>query len=200
MNYSVNVKTAPAAEPVTRAEAKLHLNMDSITADDSLIDGLIQAAREWTENYTRRSWVRRTLELRLDCFPAQIRLPRSPVSVVNSVKYTDEDGTLQTVSSSSYQVDYYSTPPRVMPVFGVTWPAAKSGTLGAVVVDYDAGYSPSSDSPTDHAANVPSSVKAAMKLILSCLYQNRAPEDSEEFSVIKTLLAPYEIRDMTLES
>jgi hypothetical protein len=70
VRYSVNVKSAPPAEPVTRAEAKLHLKVDA-TADDALIDGLIVAAREWTENYCRRSWVQRTLELRLDCFPAR---------------------------------------------------------------------------------------------------------------------------------
>jgi hypothetical protein len=70
-----------------------------------------------------------------------------------------------------------------------------------VVVEYIAGYSPSSDSPTDYAANVPSSIKAAMKLVIGCLYQNRSPEESPRSSgVIKRLLAPYEIRDLTLES
>lgn len=198
MRYSVNVKVAPEAEPVTRDAAKLHLKVDA-TADDSLIDGLIQASREWTENYCRRSWVRRTLELRLDHFPGKILLPRSPVSSVTSITYTGDDGT-HVLSASDYQTDLYGTPPQILPPFGSIFPVVKLGTLNAVVVEYVAGFAPSDDSPTDYAANVPAAVKAAMKLIMGCLYQNRSPEASEEFGVIKLLLAPHEIRDLTLES
>jgi uncharacterized phiE125 gp8 family phage protein len=199
VRYSVTVKSAPPAEPVTRAEAKLHLKVDA-TADDALIDGLIVASREWTENYCRRSWVQRTLELRLDCFPGEIRLPRSPVSQINSITWLGQDGSSQTLASSAYQVDYYGTPPRILPPFGSVFPIPKLGTLNAVVVEYVAGYTPGSDSPTDYAANVPSSIKAAMKLVMGCLYENRSPEDAPEFGVIQRLLAPYEIRDLTLES
>lgn len=204
MKYSVNVKTAPAAEPLTLVEAKLHLKVD-VTADDDLISGLIAAAREWSENYCRRSWVQRTLELRLDCFQGEIRLPRSPVSSVTSVKYVvDSSGTLRTVSSSDYQVDTYSTPPRIRPVFGGVWPVPTYGTLNAVVVEYVAGFAPGQGSPTDYAENIPKSVKAAMKLVIGHLYENRQQTTEAALQTlpfnVKHLLAAYEIRDFSLES
>lgn len=201
--YSVNVKTAPAAEPLTLVEAKAHLRVD-VDDDDDLIEGLIVAAREWTENYCRRSWVRRTLELRLDCFYGEIKLPRSPVSSVTSVKYTGQDGTLQTVDSAVYQVDTYATPPRIVPVLGAPWPVPKIGAINAVLIEYEAGFAPGQGSPTDYAENVPKSVKSAMKLVIGHLYEHRELTTEDALQMVpfatKSLLAAYEIRDFSLES
>lgn len=61
--------TAPAAEPVSVAEAKLHLRVDG-TADDVLIGALITAARQHAENDTRRALVTQTWMTVLDRFPA----------------------------------------------------------------------------------------------------------------------------------
>jgi uncharacterized phiE125 gp8 family phage protein len=204
VKYSVNVLTAPAAEPLTLAEAKKHCRIDTdITDQDTLISALIQSAREWAENHCRRSFVRRTLELRLDCFPGEIRLPRGPVSSVTSVKYTDQDGSEATVATADYQVDIYGTPPRIVPAFGVVWPTPKFGALNAVLVTYVAGYAPGATSPTDHAENVPQAVKAALKLIVGHLYEHRelaaAQAMTEVPFAVRALLAPYEVRDFTLE-
>lgn len=204
-NYSVTVSADPAAEPLTRAQAKAHLRIDTdITDDDALVDALIQAAREWTENYCRRSWVRRTLQLRMDCFPEVIRLPRGPVSAITSVKYTAQDGTLTTLDASNYQTDLYGIPPRIALVHGATWPIPQYGAINAVLVTYTAGYAPDEASPTDHAANVPAAVKAAMKLLIGHWYENRELAAERQLYeapfAVKALLAPFEIRDFTLES
>lgn len=203
MRYSVNVKTAPAAEPISLTEAKLHLRVDD-DDQDALISGLIAAAREWAENYTRRSFVQRTLELRLDCFVSPIKLPSGPVISVTSVQYMDQAGVLQTLAADRYQVDLYGTPPCIVPVFGVVWPVTKYGTLNSVVVEYEAGYADSNVSPPDLADNVPSAVKAALKLIVGHLYENREAVVLANVQAIqlpmavKSLLAPYEIRDFSL--
>lgn len=67
----LKVKTAPAEEPVTLAEAKNHLRVDDgLTADDSLIGVLITAARERVEALTNRAIIDTEFEYFLQEFPS----------------------------------------------------------------------------------------------------------------------------------
>jgi hypothetical protein len=66
----IKLNTAPAVEPVTLAEAKLHLRVD-FTDDDTLITMLIGAARVAAENICRRAFVTQKWDLYLDAFPRQ---------------------------------------------------------------------------------------------------------------------------------
>lgn len=196
MQYSLHTSVAPTTEPITLAETKTHLRIDpDITDQDELIAALITAAREWTENYCRRSWSDRTLQLRTDCFPAYFHLPRGPVRSVSSITYKDAGGTQQTLAASQYEVDIYSTPPRIYPPDGVVWPTTQL-TLNAVTVTYLVGYG-TGGSPDD-LATVPAAVKAAMKLLVSHWYEQREA-DEMPLKTIKVLLAAYEIRDYLLE-
>lgn len=198
MRYAVSLAGAPSCEPITLAEAKLHLRVDA-DDDDDLITALIQGAREWAENYTRRSFVQRGLELRMDSFPAEILLPRGPVQSVTAVKYTDSAGSLQTVSTDLYQTDLYGTPPRIVLVSGATWPTPKLGAVNAVLVQYTAGYPEPETSPQGMADNVPAAVKAAIKILVGYWYENREAAAQVPMAV-KALLAPFEIRDLRLEA
>jgi len=199
--YSLEVATEPAAEPLTLAEAKEHLRVD-LALEDELIEALIVAAREWTENYCRRSWIVRTLKLHLDYFDAEILLPRGPVVSVASVEYMN-GAALVALDPSAYVVDRFSLPARIRPVFGGTWPSVASVSLNGVVVTYDAGYPGSTGAPPDLAANVPQAVKAAMKLLIGGWFENRehiaekAP--AEVPLAVKSLLSALEVRDFRLE-
>lgn len=63
--------SGPASEPVTLAEAKLHLRVETgMTDDDTLISALIVAARQVAETITRRALITQTWRLVLDQFPA----------------------------------------------------------------------------------------------------------------------------------
>ena len=63
----------PTSEPVTRAEVRGQLRLPAtITADDSLIDLLIIAAREYGEIRTNRSLAQRRFVKTLDAFPYYI--------------------------------------------------------------------------------------------------------------------------------
>ncbi len=63
--------TAPATEPVSLAEAKLHLRVETgMTDDDTLISALIVAARQVAETITRRALITQVWKLVLDQFPA----------------------------------------------------------------------------------------------------------------------------------
>jgi len=65
---SLTLNTPPAAEPVTLADAKAHLKVDS-TDDDALIASLITAARARAEWHTGRALVTQSWTLWLDAWP-----------------------------------------------------------------------------------------------------------------------------------
>lgn len=154
--------TAPSSEPLTLAEAKLHLRVDSdIADDDALISGLITAARQQAEVYTRRQLVSATWTHYLDWLPGEIRLERPPLTAVTWIKYIDTDGVQQTLDPSLYQVDSYGEPARIRRAYGAIWPSTRS-QMNAVEVKFVCGYS-----------TVPESVKRAMLLIVGNLYENR---------------------------
>lgn len=162
----VKVKTAPTVEPLTVAEAKLHLRVDHAD-EDATIERMIVAVREYAEKYLRRSLISTTLQLYLDAFPSSrsgaIYLPRGPVSSVVSVGYTDTTGAACTVAS--YQSDLVSEPARLLPAYDDFWPDTRE-VVNAVVVEYVAGYGAA-------ATAVPQRIRAGLLVALSDLFENR---------------------------
>lgn len=160
--------SAPAAEPVSRTEAKLHLRVD-VTTDDTLIDSLIQAAREYVENYTRRSFVQRTYRADVDYFDDEIRLPFRPIIAISHIKYytAASPSVLTTLAASNYEL----VRGHIYRSATGTYPAVDS-VYNAVQITYTAGYAPTS-SPEVPAENVPAAVKSALLLTIGDLYENR---------------------------
>jgi uncharacterized phiE125 gp8 family phage protein len=179
--------TAPASEPVTLAEAKLHLRV-SIATDDALITSLITAARVEAEQQTERSFMPQTWELTLDCFPCVITLNRPPVTSITSLKYLDTAGVQQTLSPSLYALDSDSEPARVVPAYGQSWPSTQA-FINAVRVRYVAGYA--------DAAAVPEAIKDWMKIRVNTLYEFReqilAGLPVAQVPFVGGLLDPYRI-------
>lgn len=178
--------TPPAAEPLLLADAKAHLRVDT-TADDTLITELIKASRFHLERQYDIALITQTLQLNLDFFPywwifrgsssnyyawwldqayyTQILL-RSPVQSISSVKYLDTTGSLQTLNPATYTLDPYSRPSRLCPAANQMWPATQQGVINAVQVQFVTGYGAAD-------INVPSDIKAAVKLLLGHFYENR---------------------------
>lgn len=155
----------PATEPVTLAEAKLHLRVDH-SDEDALVSRLIVAARRWCEDFHGRAWIARTVRLKLERFPvAAITLPFPPIQSVTSIQYTRSDGTAVVIAPAAYRV-LTGEPAQVLPVNG--WPADSLAPGLPVVVEYQAGYG--------DATAVPEDAKAALLLILGSLYENRSDE------------------------
>lgn len=169
--YNYTLVTAPTAEPMTLAQAKLHLRVDDdITADDALIGALVTAARRWCEQYTGRALVQQTWDLRQDCNYGFIEIHKVPLQEVSAIFYIDEDGVEQTLDTDLYDVDIYSEPARITPAWNETWPDYRA-VPNAWRVRFVAGYSVGS--PADLAQNVPAELIAAMKLVIGHLYENR---------------------------
>lgn len=169
---SVEIVTAPVEEPVTLAEARLHLRVDA-TTDDALITQLVTAGRRWAEDYTRRALVTQTRRVWLRAFPevhcgqAIVELPGGRVSAVASVKYTDTAGVLQTLDPAAYVLDSKSDDEiaELWPAYGTSWPATRDEP-NAVQVQYTVGYG--------SAAAVPAQFKQAVLLHVGWHYDNRA--------------------------
>ena len=178
--------TPPAGEPISLAEAKLHLRVDG-GDDDLLIGSLITAARQAAETITGRQLMTARWRLVLDAFPGPllmhagsgssfslpahaILLAKCPVQSVVSVEYLDMNGTTQVLPASDYVLDAACEPARLSPVFGKTWPPTLP-QIGAVTVTFDAGYG--------SASEVPEGLKSWIKLRVGSLYGHR-----EEMAVL----------------
>lgn len=125
-------------EPVTADEIKTLIPLDG-TDHDTRIALLIPALRQQAEQYTGRSFAINTWQVKLDAFPAEIRLLWPPVVSVTSITYVDSDGATQTLDAANYSVDSHSEPGWVLPAYGLDWPATYD-TANAVTVNYTAGY------------------------------------------------------------
>lgn len=170
--------TAPAAEPVTLAEAKAHLRVTDANSD-ALIAGLVSAAVSHLDGaggILGRALVRQTWTLTLADFPGvcgRIVLPLPPLASVGSVTYVDSAGATQTLASSKYQVVVNGTQPGwIRPVHDESWPDVQEDTDEAVTVTFVAGYAPGSGSPVDHAESVPTAAKQAILLLVRHWYDN----------------------------
>lgn len=191
---NLTLVTAPAAEPITTAEAKTHLRVDS-TDDDTYIDTLVKLARRWIEHTHGVMCVNTTYDGSLDAFPSgdsAIVLPRYPLSSVTSITYYDDDLSTSTVfSSASYQVDSATRPPRIVLKNGVNWPTDTLRLSSGVVVRFVAGYGAA-------ASAVPEDIKHAVKLLVGQMYTHREPEVTGTIVspvrfAVDALLAPYRL-------
>lgn len=188
---ALSLYTGPTTEPVSVEEARLHVRQDG-TSDDDVIRALITASRENVEQITRRALITQTWDYYLNAFPFgdRIEMPLPPLVSVTHIKYTDDAGVQWTMSSSDYIVDTYSHPGQVVLADGASWPSASLQPVNGVVTRFVAGYGDADD--------VPYGIKAAIKLMIGHLYENReASLASRSVQVlpfgIESLLASYRV-------
>lgn len=183
-----DIVTAASSEPITLAEAKNFLRVDT-NDDDALISALITAARQLCEDYTRRILVTTTIDEYFDKFPSNrwenlsniIYLSRGPVASITSVKYVDEIGSEQTIDAADYIVDTISEPARIQSTSG--WFAA-AGVVNQVIVRYVVGSDVSS---------IPKPLIQGMMLIVSDLYDQRSDRVKQLPTASEYLWNPYRI-------
>jgi uncharacterized phiE125 gp8 family phage protein len=168
LGESAAASVSPETNPVSLAEMKLHLRIEtSVTADDDLITSLITAATRWAEDFQGRKFVTQTVVEKYDRFPGTagtIYLPYPPLISITSIVYVDTAGDNQTIDSALYTVDATNEPGRVVPAYSKIWPTTR-GHINDVTITYSAGYG--------NASAVPDTVKAAIKLMVGHWYENR---------------------------
>jgi hypothetical protein len=221
MNGNISILVQPASEPVTLAEMRDHLRLDTEGSppthpDDQMIEGQIVAARHKVEAAIRRCLVRRTLLLTMSSFPqfkvafrtqgfmgfedpddyeyrdANIELRQPPVQNVESIQYYDQNNTLQTYSADNYLVDYTPVCPIIQLKEGQSWPSTY-GRTDAVRITYEAGYA-GAGSPADATSGIPEPIIEALKLEVQLLYDLLDPKVREQMQdTIRRLLATYKV-------
>jgi len=183
---SLTRQTAPAVEPVTLAEAKAHLRVDT-SDDDNYIGTLITAAREWCEQYLDRTLVHTQWVMRFDKFPDSgiepVELPRPPMvlsgtATAVTVTFTQEAGPTSTYSTAEYRVDRNATPGAILPIYGSTWTPHRQDD-NAISVTWWAGYGAIGTS-------VPAAIRHAILMLVGHWYESRQ-------AVIATGAVPQEV-------
>jgi uncharacterized phiE125 gp8 family phage protein len=118
-------------------------------------------------------------------------LPHAPLQSVQSIKYYDTNGTLQTFSASNYDIDTRHQPGKVVLDDDAEWPEVDERP-NAIVIAYTAGYGTPSQ--------VPSALRVAMRFIVSHWYENRVHVNIGNIvnpipDTVETLLWQYRIQE-----
>jgi len=188
--------TAPTTEPVSLAEAKLHLKVET-GDDDTLISSLITAARETAEIFTGRALASQVLEYILDGFPIgndTIYIPKPPLENITSIKYRDCQDTETEWDSSNYVVDSESMPARIALACGKYFPDFCPYPVASVRIRFTAGYR----SGGPDSLKIPEGICQALKLLIGHFYENRESvvvgtvANKVPFTV-EALLYPYRV-------
>jgi uncharacterized phiE125 gp8 family phage protein len=178
-----------STEPVSLAEAKLHLRVDH-DEEDGLIQGLITAARQLAEGEMQRTLISTTWQMTTDAFGDALRLEWPRVLGVESLQFVAEDGQLATLDPADYVLDNSNdvSPAYLVPAFGCAWPATRA-EINAVRVRYVAGFG---SSPVD----VPQQIKQWILLHVGAMYANREAVAGKQMTALPYLcglLEPFKV-------
>lgn len=200
-NYSPHVGfeviTPPSEEAVTLEQIKMQLQ-ETRSDQDTLIQSITTAARQWVEEFTGRTLMDTTYELSLEEYPqgwSRIELRRPPIIEIETFTYTDSNGAEQEIAADQY-VLARGLKPFIAPAWGISWPATRS-QVGSLKIRYRAGYA-QAGSP-DGRYLIPQPLIAAIKLLAAHLFENReavtsGTQISEVPFTVDALCKPYRTR------
>lgn len=179
----------PAAEPITLAEAKAHLRLDT-GEEDALVTALIRVAREHLEAATGLCLISRPLRLYLDDWPENrvIQIARGPVQAIDTVTVYDGDGAPVEVDAGGHVLDGTARPARLI----LAEKPATERALNGIEIDFTAGFG-------ETGADVPDVLKRALLLHVAAMFELRgALSPGDQPATVPAgydrLVAPYRMR------
>lgn len=185
--------SGPALEPVSLADVKAHLRIDT-DDDDALLSAAIVSARIHVEAATRRMLIEQAWRIYLDGWPRKriVILPVAPLLSIDSVTVYDAGGTPQVVDADDYETDLISVPARL--VLGATAPSPVGRVTNGVEIEVTAGYGTTS-------IDVPSPLRHAVMMLVGHWYEHRGAV-GHDMAVhaaplgFEALVAPYRLLDL----
>ncbi len=211
------ITTAPAVEPISLAEAKLHLRID--TADeDGLLQSLILTSRLHIEVAVNLALITQNWSCYFDQWPqnlmgrrgplsppgaavtsldphtvlaanaSTLRLPLNPIKSVDAIRVYADDGTFATLPVAGFAIDLFSRPVRIARRSGTHLPTP-GRALNGIEFAITAGFGPT-------PADVPSPIRQALLLLVAHWYEHRDPGEIGTAATyvpatISALLAPW---------
>lgn len=181
MHWEAAMTVAPTDEPVTLAQAKNYIKIDTSDDDDLIENIILPAARAKVEEATSLALMPQTWVMALDRWPSLLRkeywpepsprlgdmlFPRWPVQSV-VITYLDSAGNTNTVPSSTYRLDSTNQPARIVLRYGQSWPSSAQLEFGPSIVITGLCGSTGGQGAVDPRA------KLAILRIFNHLYDNR---------------------------
>jgi uncharacterized phiE125 gp8 family phage protein len=182
--FSLVRVTAPAALPISVAEAKAQMRVEG-NDDDTIIERLVNAAVAFVDvqGVLGRAMITQTWGEWLAPNPSTVMLSLGPVQSVSAIKYYDIDGVLQTATLADFNV--FGTPNRITitPKTGKAWPVTQTRD-DAIKIEYVIGYGASSTS-------VPQTVRHGLMMLVAHWYENRETTQEKQMQDL-----PYGFMEM----
>ncbi|WP_180966887.1 head-tail connector protein [Cohaesibacter celericrescens] len=175
---TANLLSPPMVEPVSLADIKAFLKLDS-DAEDDLLRAFISSARVHLEHLTGRQFITQTWRVLLDGdLGRRISLPLQPVSNIVSAAILSEDGDLLSLATESFALYQSHNPALIVNSGGMLLTAGQRLQL-----DLETGYGPSDE-------DVPMPLKQALKMIVAEWYERRLIADPTQLPTLAKALQP----------
>jgi uncharacterized phiE125 gp8 family phage protein len=184
--YHYEIKTPASELPLTLNEVKTHLNIVlSDNSKDAYLTDLIKAVSNFFEKYTNRDLINKTYNAYLDCFVNYfycinyscdnyyndgIKINKSKVSIVNSIKYLKDD-VLTEWDASNYYLDKSNFYSAIRLKENKDYPSDVDNIRQAIVIEFVSGFGADNTS-------IPNDIKIALLNHIAFLYENRGDCDS----------------------
>jgi len=170
------------------------------SSEDDLLDDIIEAARDYVEEITRRQLITATWEYYLDGFPSSnsFKLPFGNLQTADLViKYTNSAGTETTMTlTTDYLIETNGDQcGKIVLPYGETWPSFTKYPSNPIKVTFKCGYG-------DAGSDVPEKIRAAIKMTCAKLYEGRGEDvlgvSVYEDQVVQRLLASVRLWDVII--
>lgn len=164
--------SAPSEEPVSLAEAKAWLRLDT-DEEDALVASLLAASRDHVERATRRLLVAQTWRLRWDICADELRFPFAPLRSIVAIRLIDAAGATHELAPSQWRLVGAHDDQRVR---------IATNLGGSVEVDAEFGYGAASETPEP--------LRQAIRMLVAAWFEHRGDAQPPP-SATSALIAPF---------
>jgi uncharacterized phiE125 gp8 family phage protein len=162
-----NRQAESITEPVTLAQVKEWLIIDTVnTDDDALLTRLITEVRQAIEKKTKLSLVERTITVTVDLV-REFKLPHGPIREITAVIFRKGTNSNGTPDNETLTVEDYTTD-------GEDFKLLKSKYCGRHKLSYTAGFGV--DEEIDYDNPTPEDLELAIKMEIAYRYEHRGDE------------------------